>query len=508
MLPTEVLLHGVSLSEEMQQVELGDRRLTARVQTVMEALSEAPDDSYPDIFGDDSELEGFYRLIRNPALSVGQVLSPHREQTAERSRQVGQVLAIHDTSEMSWPLRDGKLRKNLCKLSSRRQGFHVHATMVVSADGLRAPLGAVGLRPYAHDNGLSDDAYAFWDREYGLYDCESARWLEAVKDADEALQGVESVVHVMDREGDFCGLLAPLQQRQDRFVVRAAQDRNVVAPDDASGEPTKLFDALRDQPVLATRTVELSPRSDANRPPAERKRFPARRQRSATLEFRAVSVELLRPKGRPELAHLPERFAVNVVEAVEVDAPDGQQPVRWVLLTSEPIDTVQQVLWVVDAYRSRWMIEEFFKAIGTGCGYNKRQLNSAQHLLIALTLTLPVAWRLLVLRHLSRQCPEAPALAVLSETELALLKEAVLKWRWSAEPTVGEATGAIAKLGGHLKSNGRPGWLVLRRGYQKLLQMHAGWEAAMKMVQVLMSQPDGMQTAKLMVQTASKARNK
>ena len=105
-----------------------------------------PDQSYPDIFSEESELEGFYRLIRNPALSVEQVLAPHREQTAVRSRLVGQVLAIHDTSEMAWPLRDGRLRQNLCKLSNKRQGFHVHTTMVVSADGLRAPLGVVVLK--------------------------------------------------------------------------------------------------------------------------------------------------------------------------------------------------------------------------------------------------------------------------------------------------------------------------------------------------------------------------
>jgi len=480
MLSSEVLLHGVSLSEEMQQVELGDPRRTARVQKVVEALSRAPDKSYPAIFSDASQLEGFYRVIRNPALSVDQVLAPHREQTAERSRLVGQVLAIHDSSEMSWPLRDGRLRENLCKLSNTRQGFFVHTTMVVSADGLRAPLGVVGLRPYAHEEGLDEDAYRFWDLEYGQYDCESDRWLEGVKAADAALQGVESVVHVMDREGDFYGLLAPMQKRQDRFVVRAAQNR--VVAQKSPQEQTKLFEALQDRPVLATRWVELSPRSDANRPPAERKRFPARRQRPAKLEFRAVSVQLMRPKGRPELGHLPESMSVNVVEAVEVDVPQGEEPVHWVLLTSEPIDTVQQVLWVVDAYRSRWMIEEFFKAVGTGCGYNKRQLDSAQHLLVALALTLPVAWKLLVLRHLERQCPEAPASAVVSETQLKLLRNAVPKWSWSTEPTVGEVTLAIAKLGGHLKSNGRPGWLVLGRGYQELLQMQAGWEAAMREV--------------------------
>ncbi len=480
MVSSEVLLHGVSLSEEMQ-VELGDPRRTRRVQKVVEALSRAPDKSYPATFGNDSQLEGFYRLIRNSALSVEQVLSPHCEQTAERSRQLGEVLVLHDTSEMSWSLRDGRLRENLCKISSTRQGFWVHASLVCSADGLRAPLGVVGLRPYAHEEGLDDAAYQFWGLEYGHMESESDRWLDAVVAADTALQGVESVVHVMDREGDFYGLLGPMRQRQDRFVIRAAHDR--VVAQESSPQLAKLFDAVAEQPVLASRWVELSPRSDAKRPPAERKRFPARRQRSAKLSFRATSVDLARPEGRPKLRHLAQTVSVNVVEAVELDPPEGQEAVRWVLLTSEPVETVEQVLWVVDTYRSRWLIEEFFKAIGTGCGYNKRQLDSAQHLLVALTLTIPVAWKLLVLRHLERQCPEAPALAVVTETQLVLLKDAVPKWAWSPEPTVGDATGAIAKLGGHLKSNGRPGWLVLGRGYQELLQMQAGWELAMRRMQ-------------------------
>ena len=477
MLSAEVLLHGVSLSEEMQ-VDVGDPRRTRRVQRVVAALAKVPDKSYPEAFGDDSELEAFYRLIRNPYVSVDQVLATHREQTAERSRQVGQVLVIHDTTEYAFSLRDGRLRKNLCKFSNTRQGFLAHTSLVASADGLRAPLGVVGLRPYAHTNGLADEeAHRFWALEYGQLETESDRWHEAVESAETALADVETVIHVMDREGDIYGLMAPMRQHDHRFVIRAAQDRVV---EDEQEENTRLFEALEGQPVVATRRVELSARSASNRPPKERRRFPVRRSRQGTLAFRAVSVTVHRPQNRPDLNHLPETMQVNVVEAVEVDAPEGEEPVRWVLLTTEPIDTVEDVLRVVDLYRSRWLIEEFFKAVSTGCSYKKRQLDTAQHLLIALALTLPVAWHLLVLRHLERQCPEAPAEAVVNETQLLLLKDALPKWSWSAEPTVGEATRAIAKLGGHLKSNGRPGWQTLGRGYQKLLEMEAGWDAAMR----------------------------
>ena len=480
MVSADLLLHGVALSEEMQ-VDVGDPRRTERIQKVVEALSRAPDKSYPQAFENKTELEGIYRLIDNAHLSVPKVLATHLEKTAERSRQLGQVLVIHDTKEVSFSLRDGRFRQHLCQISSSRQGFWMHTSLVASADGLRAPLGVVGMRPYVHEDKLQDDeARAFWAREYGQLACESDRWLEAVEAADSALWEVESVVHVMDREGDIYELLERMRHKQDQFVIRAAQNRKIVQS--SLEHAPKLFDAVAAQPVLATRTVELSPRSVSDRPPAERKRQPARGRRWARLQIRSASVELLRPQKRRELQALSERVAVNVVEVVEVDPPQGEEPVYWLLLTSEPIDTVEQLLWVVDAYRSRWLIAEFFKAIGTGCGYNKRQLNTAQHLLLALALTLPVAWKLLVMRHLERQCPEAPAQAVVSETQLLLLKQAVAKWRWSAEPTVREVTGAIARLGGHLKSNGRPGWLTLGRGYQALLMMESGWEAAMQMM--------------------------
>jgi hypothetical protein len=42
-------------------------------------------------------------------------------------------------------------------------------------------------------------------------------------------------------------------------------------------------------------------------------------------------------------------------------------------MTTEPIDTPEQILAVVDGYRHRWKIEELFKALKTGCAYEKRQ---------------------------------------------------------------------------------------------------------------------------------------
>jgi hypothetical protein len=129
-------------------------------------------------------------------------------------------------------------------------------------------------------------------------------------------------------------------------------------------------------------------------------------------------------------------------------------------------------------YRSRWLIEEFFKALKTGCAYEKRQLESLDTLLVALALLAPIAWQLLVLRHLARTLPDAPATALFTDRQLRVLRAASPGTALSATPTLGHALRTVARLGGHLRQNGEPGWLVLGRGLQKLRWMEVGWAAA------------------------------
>ncbi len=112
---------------------------------------------------------------------------------------------------------------------------------------------------------------------------------------------------------------------------------------------------------------------------------------------------------------------------------------------------------VVDAYGARWRIEEYFKALKTGCALEKRQLETLDALLNALGLFIPIAWNLLRLRVLSRQ--EQPASKVLSSTQLKVLR-ASSKKELPDRLTVRDAMLAIAKLGGHLKRNGDPGWIT------------------------------------------------
>jgi hypothetical protein len=104
----------------------------------------------------------------------------------------------------------------------------------------------------------------------------------------------------------------------------------------------------------------------------------------------------------------------------EVGAPNYAETVEWKLLTNLPIDTPEQVAAIVDAYRARWVIEEFFKALKTGCAYEKRQLETFRALMNALAIFSVIAWRLLVLRHVASTIRAAQRLGgVLESSNLA-----------------------------------------------------------------------------------------
>jgi len=173
-------------------------------------------------------------------------------------------------------------------------------------------------------------------------------------------------------------------------------------------------------------------------------------------------------------------ISLNIVYVLERRPPPGEPAVEWFLLTDLPTATSDQLAFVVDCYRGRWMIEEYFKALKTGCQYEKRQLESAHSLLNAMAVLAPVAWRLLLLRHLARNSPERSAAAALNPVQIDVLR-AVAKRPMPSRPTVKDALLAVAGLGGHLPRNGDPGWLVLGRGMHDLLLLELGWRARAEM---------------------------
>jgi hypothetical protein len=298
------------------------------------------------------------------------------------------------------------------------------------------------------------------------------RWGRVVEAAQEELASMRPI-HVMDREADSYELMVKLVDAGTRFVIRLSQSTRRVATERASvGEVLERtrIEAQRDVPITARGRSPL---------PTMRKRYPAREARTAHLELSATTLTIKRPHDSK--AEQPKSLTLNAVRVFEPEPPSGETPIEWRLYTTEPVNTAAEVLAVVDAYRCRWRIEEFFKALKTGCAVEKRQLESYRGLVNTVALMAPVAWRLLRLRALAREQGHLPATHALSPRQLLCLAAALRKRgrpQLPESPNVRDAMLGVAGLGGHIRNNGDPGWIVLGRGLDDLLLIELGYVLA------------------------------
>lgn len=438
-----------------------------------EALAKAPSASIPEAMPSPADEDAAYRFLSNAAVAPNAILAPHMAQTVERSAEAKVIVVAHDTTEFEFggkAKRDGMGRLG----GSRRQGFFGHVSIAMTADATRRPLGLLGLHTWArtsrrrtskNKNGrhLSGPEYAKRKNK------ESQRWARQVQSVAQLVGERAEVIHLMDREADAFPLLASMVTNKNRFVVRLARDRVARASqDDACTKVRALVaqaeDAFSVEVPVSARVAKRAPRANET--------SGARTQRVAYLGFRATKAELRRPSY---VTDGPRWLPVHIVEVHEIDPPRGAEPIEWFLVTTEPIDTIADVHTVVLLYCARWLIEEYFKSLKTGCAISKRQLESYGAMVNLLALLAPIAWQMLALRDWARSVPDAPATVVLSPTQIQVLRFCGTV-ALPPTPTVRQALFAVAALGGHHISR-EPGWLVLGRGMEKLLTLEAGWTA-------------------------------
>lgn len=438
-------LNGSELGQEMGAARLGDARLSRRLARVTERIAERPNASFPACSRNDAELEAVYRFLGNERITPMAILEPHVCASVSRAGGRDAVLVLHDTTYFTFESE----REGLGRVHQKDHGFWGHFALAVGLD--REAFGVVGLR-YGTRIGPSK-----WrgSKRIALDDGESEanRWPGLVADTA-ARFGRGQVVHVMDREADWFGLFAFMREQGERFVVRLTHDRLLEGGGHVS-------DLLAKADTRAKREVELSERAEGGNA-RTRARHPARKPRIAELHVSAVSATLRSSTSGGALE-------LNVVHVQEASPPENCAPVVWTLVTTEPVDTADDVLRVVDAYRARWVIEEFFKALKTGCAFEKRQLESYPALLNALAVLSPVAWSLLRLRDLGRRDVQQPGRDLLGTRLLALLVR-IARRPVPQDPTVRDVMYAVAGLAGHLPRNGDPGWITLGRGYERLLE--------------------------------------
>jgi len=441
-------------AEEIDTSVFLDKRHGQRLVTILETMEKGAEKGIPQASRSKAEMHGTYRFFGNERIKPEEILRSHQGSVLERMRGQEVVLAIQDTTDIDYSGLKGTTGLGpTCQVAACR-GIKVQTCLAVGGNG--EPLGVLHQYTWIRQEkeGIETEEQEKTKEELKaskshrkIEDKESYRWIKVMEAVAGVVEESIPVVHVADREADLFDLFERERPENHDLLIRAAQNRKV------KGEQRKLFGVLEQAPVVGQKTLTLE-------------RNPRRPSREATLQIRTARVTLEVPQSYPDrLTRQP--VSLNGLLVEEKNPPSYESRVRWVLLTTLPIETEEQAWEIVRWYSLRWQIERFHYTLKSGLGVEKLQLETSNRLLRALATYSIVAWRLMALTSAVRLTPEAPAQTVLSPQEVQLLQQKFDFGRRSRKPpTLQEAMIWVARLGGFLarKGDGLPGLKTLWRG--------------------------------------------
>ena len=459
-------------------VLLGDVRRSRRVVTLAAGWARQPGASIPGLSqGQAYASKAAYQLLGHAQTTPDALQAPHRHAVTQQLQAPGTFLLVEDTTELSWP-EAAERRAGLGPVGPGKatsQGVLLHS-LVAAAWPADDPDPAAK-RPALPLLGLLDQQYhvrqpvpeAEKAAPHGQSRLrqgrvrESVLWAQSLRAVGHPPAGTRWVV-VADRGADIYEHLQQCHAQGLGFVVRAAQDRALVAGP-AKTPAGRLFELARAQPSAGTFSLALRGR-------------PRQPAREVVLQVSYSPALALRAPQRPGGATgKGEPVPGSVVRVWEATGPDAAPGLEWLLLCDQPVADFAQALTCVRQYTSRWLIEDLHKALKTGLGAEKLQLQTAARLFAAVALLSLVALALVDLREKSRLEPDAPAeVSGLTAIELRVLRHQ------SQRPldTVRAVFLALAALGGHLgrKGDGQPGWQTLWLGRRTLRLLVEGVQMA------------------------------
>lgn len=460
--------------QEFGGAPLGDKRLARRLVQSVAVQGDHPMRFFAGAAGGDrAMIKGYYRLLDQPddsAVTMENILLPHRQQTMRRMQAEPVVLCIHDGTSLDYNGAAqcqglGVIGTNQTGAKSR--GLLLHSTLTVTETGL--PLGVLSARCKAPPEPPEDEKRAA--APVAIEEKKTYDWILALRDCEAVAADMPhtQLLQVMDREADFFELFEQWQRgpRRTHLLVRALHDRRT-----ADGN---LFDAVRTtEPGLE---FQLRVSRQSARPKSKQKARPARAERVAEMTVRFRPVELPPPR------HLVDRGPVSlcIVHAVEEQPPTGVAPIEWFLLTTMQITSAEQAERLLQHYCLRWRIEDWHRVLKTGCGVEELRHETADRLSRALAIYLVIAWRVMVMALLGREVPDLPAEVLFTDLEIEVLT-AYAKSRRDLQPpkSLGDAVRLIARLGGYQdrKRDPPPGHEVLWIGYSQFRFMSQGFGLA------------------------------
>lgn len=438
---------------------LGDQRRTRRLVTLTDQICRHPGGSLPQKLHAPKDLKALYRLCDNQQVTHRALVQAAQQSTLQQIQQhSGDVLILHDGTELDYTSQSA-LSSQLGQIGKgNRKGYICHNALAVDPH-TREVFGLAG--QILHHRVKAPKKETQQQRRQ-RESRESRLWVKGAED----LPADRRLVDVCDQGSDTFEFLEAETHSGRRFVIRSKYSRKIQVGHDPAARFDRLREYLRGLPAMGGRVADLQAHKN-------------RQKRRARLLVSAAAVLVHRPHAKAG-NHGDEPLKMWAVRVWEVHTPKGEKPVEWFLLTNEPVTTLADADRVMKWYQLRWIIEEYHKAMKTGCSMEQLQFRTIDRLEPMIGVLSVVATTLLNLRAAA----EHPQAKTRKATTLFSIEyiEVLSAWRWGSvrhRITIHEFFFALARLGGHQnrKSDKRPGWLILWRGWSLLQAMVDGAEA-------------------------------
>ena len=451
------------IADELQGIDLGDERLNKRSVKMIEGLAAEPQASVNAACSGWDETVGAYRFFDNAKVQPGKILQPHIDATKRRMKEQDVVLVLQDTTELDFskhPPKDAG-----CLNKENRRGLYDHTHLAVTPEQLC--LGVVGDEQY--DRTPESLGKAKERERLPIEQKESFRWLAGYRLASD-LAGEcpdTQIVSVADSEADIYDIFLEAEKHSTPadFVIRAKEDRCTPERDLDAGPSVyrKVRDEVSAAEVRIQKTIFLS-------------KTPKREARKAEIQIRALRVTVKPPHARSSLGAV----TYNVVLVEEVGGPEDGTDVSWLLITTLPIDSIEEILRIIDYYVARWLIEVYFRTLKSGCRVEEIQLETTDRLKNCLAFYKIIAWRVIYLTYLNRECPTLPCTAVFDECEWKSVWRVTTKQELPKRPpTLSEFMPLLAGLGGYnnRSNDPPPGPQAIWVGIRRMTDFALAWVA-------------------------------
>jgi len=284
---------------------------------------------------DRSEQVRFRRFLANQEVTVEEMVA-YRANLVAGAAKGRHVLAIQDTSEINYQAQRGRKHGLGTVGNGTDVGLFVHPVLAVDAQTQEC-LGLVDAQIWRRTKSKAENY-----KRLPIEEKESYRWVKGGSQAKAVLAEAALVTVMDDREGDIYEKWARLPDERTHLLTRASRDRNLA-------DGSRLFATMARLP-------------EAHRFPLDLPARPGKRgARTARLAVRFGRIRICRP-GACSDRNAPPEIELSAIEVRELNPPPGDA-ICWRLLTTHPLESVEQALTVIGWYRERWHIEQLFRTL-------------------------------------------------------------------------------------------------------------------------------------------------